>query len=396
MMREENLISKHIGENLLYFMSFKESGTKSEFKKAIQYFINKYNLPNRVQNLELHYWSDYLLDDLSSLLHIEFDKFHWSISKPCLNVLPGYSGKGVISGARTPEIYKKIESSKYIVSHYFIDNSQTIYKNEPNIYARLNFFPLTIYISFNPEDLDYICDELNLNLVDTSPYEFLNCLPDLQEMIVKSSKIPDNSRSWVDLHIFDSFIMDTNCGKLLECPRCNISSFKSTHRNILDETIYRFKDFGESWQYFIKIDENLHNISKELAIWYLLSKNDLRHLYFDRNPLPFGTLIMPLDFKLPLLYRKALTLNTGVVPYIYPHRSTNNNSYIKNPMFIEYDNISKSFYDLLLKKLQFVDELSRPNRSWVGYNSRLEKSFTALDLCTKTINIYYDSKKDEN
>ena len=396
MMREENLISKHIGENLLYFMSFKESGTKSEFKKAIQYFINKYNLPNRVQNLELHYWSDYLLDDLSSLLHIEFDKFHWSISKPCLNVLPGYSGKGVISGARTPEIYKKIESSKYIVSHYFIDNSQTIYKNEPNIYARLNFFPLTIYISFNPEDLDYICDELNLNLVDTSPYEFLNCLPDLQEMIVKSSKIPDNSRSWVDLHIFDSFIMDTNCGKLLECPRCNISSFKSTHRNILDETIYRFKDFGESWQYFIKIDENLHNISKELAIWYLLSKNDLRHLYFDRNPLPFGTLIMPLDFKLPLLYRKALTLNTGVVPYIYPHRSTNNNSYKKNPMFIEYDNISKSFYDLLLKKLQFVDELSRPNRSWVGYNSRLEKSFTALDLCTKTINIYYDSKKDEN
>ena len=253
MMREENLISKHIGENLLYFMSFKESGTKSEFKKAIQYFINKYNLPNRVQNLELHYWSDYLLDDLSSLLHIEFDKFHWSISKPCLNVLPGYSGKGVISGARTPEIYKKIESSKYIVSHYFIDNSQTIYKNEPNIYARLNFFPLTIYISFNPEDLDYICDELNLNLVDTSPYEFLNCLPDLQEMIVKSSKIPDNSRSWVDLQIFDSFIMDTNCGKLLECPRCNISSFKSTHRNILDETIYRFKDFGESWQYLLKL-----------------------------------------------------------------------------------------------------------------------------------------------
>ena len=396
MMREENLISKHIGENLLYFMSFKESGTKSEFKKAIQYFINKYNLPNRVQNLELHYWSDYLLDDLSSLLHIEFDKFHWSISKPCLNVLPGYSGKAVISGARTPEIYKKIESSKYIVSHYFIDNSQTIYKNEPNVYARLNFFPLTIYISFNPEDLDYICDELNLNLVDTSPYEFLNCLPDLQEMIVKSSKIPDNSRSWVDLQIFDSFIMDTNCGKLLECPRCNISSFKSTHRNILDETIYRFKDFGESWQYFIKIEENLHNISKELAIWYLLSKNDLRHLYFDRNPLPFCTLIMPLDFKLPLLYRKALTLNTGVVPYIYPHRSTNNNSYKKNPMFIEYDNISKSFYDLLLKKLQFVDELSRPNRSWVGYNSRLEKSFTALDLCTKTINMYYDSKKDEN
>ena len=41
-------------------------------------------------------------------------------------------------------------------------------------------------------------------------------------------------------------------------------------------------------------------------------------------------------------------------------------------MFIEYDNISKSFYDLLLK-LKFVDELSRPNRSWVGYNPRQEK-----------------------
>ena len=146
---------------------------------------------------------------------------------------------------------------------------------------------------------------------------------------------------------------------------------------------------------FIKINENLHNISKELAIWYLLSKNDIRHLYFDRDPLPFGTLIMPLDFKLPLLYRKALTLNTGVVPYIYRHRPTNNNAFKNNPMFIEYDNISKSFYDLLLKKLKFVDELSRPNRSWVGYNPRQEKNFTALDLCIKTMKIY-ESKKDEN
>ena len=64
-------------------------------------------------------------------------------------------------------------------------------------------------------------------------------------------------------------------------------------------------------------------------------------------------------------------------------------------MFIEYDNISKSFYDLLLKKLKFVDELSRPNRSWVGYNPRQEKNFTALDLCIKTMKIY-ESKKDEN
>ena len=395
-MKTENLISNHIGENLLYFMSFKESGTKSEFKKAIEYFINKYDLPSKVQNLELHDWSDYLLDDLSSLLHIEFDNFHWSISKPCLNVLPGYSGKAVITGARTPEIYKKIESSKHIVSHYFIDNSQTIYKNEPNIYARLNFFPLTIYISFNPEDLNSICDELSLNLVNTSPYEFLNCLPDLQEMIIKSSKIPDNSRSWVDLQMFDSFIMDTSCGKLLECPKCSISSFKPTDRYIIDETIYRFKDFGESWKYFIKKNNNLHNISKELAIWYLLSKNDVRHLYFDRDPLPFGTLIMPLDFKLPLLYRKALTLNTGVVPYMYRHRSTNNNAFKNNPYFIEYDNISKSFYNLLLKKLHFVDESSRPIPSWVGYNPWQEKSFTALDLCIKTIKKFYESKKDEN
>ena len=66
-MKAENLISNHIGENLLYFMSFKESGTKSEFKKAIEHFINKHDLPSKVQNLELHYWSDYLLDDLSSL-----------------------------------------------------------------------------------------------------------------------------------------------------------------------------------------------------------------------------------------------------------------------------------------------------------------------------------------
>ena len=214
--------------------------------------------------------------------------------------------------------------------------------------------------------------------------------------MIKSSKIPDNSRSWVDLQIFDSFIMDTNCGKLLECSRCSISSFKSTHRTILDETIYRFKDFGESWKYFIKINENLHNISKELAIWYLLSKNDVRHLYFDRDPLPFGTLIMPLDFKLPLLYRKALTLNTGVVPNMYRHRSTNNNAFKNNPYFIEYDNISKSFYNLLLKKLQFVDESSRPIPSWVGYNPWQEKSFTALDLCIKTIKKFNESKKDEN
>ena len=105
---------------------------------------------------------------------------------------------------------------------------------------------------------------------------------------------------------------------------------------------------------------------------------------------------MPLDFKIPLLYRKALTLNTGVVPYMYRHRSTNDNAFKNNPYFIEYDNISKSFYDLLLKKLKFVDELSRPNRSWVGYNPWQEKNFTALDLCIKTIKKYYKSKKDEN
>ena len=49
----------------------------------------------------------------------------------------------------------------------------------------------------------------------------------------------------------------------------------------------------------------------------------------------------------------------------------------------------------MLKKLKFVDELSRPNRSWVGYNPRQEKNFTALDLCIKTMKIY-ESKKDEN
>ena len=51
-------------------MSFKESGTKSEFKKAIEYFINKYDLPSKVQNLELHDWSDYLLTQI-----VEFGGF---------------------------------------------------------------------------------------------------------------------------------------------------------------------------------------------------------------------------------------------------------------------------------------------------------------------------------
>lgn len=398
---DTNLISKHIGESLLYFLSHKGSGTKGEFKKALQYFINKYNLPSKVQNRDLQFWSDFLLDDLSSLLHIEFDNNSWSIAKPCLNILPGYSGKAVLTGARTPEIYKKIESSKYILSHFLIDNSQTVFNNEPNHYARLNFFPLTIYISFKTEDIELICDELNVNLVDTSPYEFLKCLPDLNEMLLKSPKIPDNSRSWVDLQIFDKFIMDVNCGKLFECSICNVTSFKPTPRMILDETVYRYKDFGDTWKYFIKINNSFFNISKELAIWYLLSKNDVNHLYFDREPLPFGTLVMPLDFKLPLLYRKALTLNTGIVPNIYRHRiQTNQQFKIKdyqnnNPYFVEYDNISKSFYELLLEKLNFIDAYGRPNANWIGYNFLKKKDFTALEKCVDTF-LQYRNKLKEN
>jgi hypothetical protein len=390
-MKKNNIISEHIGESLLYFLSTKEQGSINDFKKAVQYLINKYELPDKVQNLDLNIWAEYLLDDLSSLLHIEFDQNSWTVSKPCLNILPGYSGKAILTGARTPELYKKIEASELILNHYLIDNSLTVFQEEFNKYARLNFFPMTIYISFDYEDIDSICEELNLNFVDTSAYEFLNCLPDLQEMLIKSPIIPDNSRSWVDLQIFDKFLLDKECGKLLECKRCNLSAFTAAHRNINENSIYRYRDFGNAWKYFIKINNNIHNISREVAIWHLLSENDLRHLYFDREPLPFGTLVMPLDFKLPLLYRKALTLSTGIVPYLYTHRQTNNITFRNNPMFLEYDNISKEFYKLLLKKIGFINTNGNPLANWLGYNFKNKKTSTSLDLCINTYNLYEEN-----
>ena len=100
---------------------------------------------------------------------------------------------------------------------------------------------------------------------------------------------------------------------------------------------------------------------------------------------------MPLDFKLPLLYRKALTLSTGIVPYLYTHRQTNNITFRNNPMFLEYDNISKEFYKLLLKKIGFINTNGNPLANWLGYNFKNKKTSTSLDLCINTYNLYEEN-----
>ena len=44
----------------------------------------------------------YLLDDLASLLLIEYNEKEWYVSKPCLNLFDGLSNKATITGARSP------------------------------------------------------------------------------------------------------------------------------------------------------------------------------------------------------------------------------------------------------------------------------------------------------
>ena len=149
------------GNILIRWMTQKRKGTIKEFVSTLNYLIFNHLGLEEVHEGKIQEEAMYLLDDLASLLLIEYNEKEWYVSKPCLNLFDGLSNKATITGARSPELYRKLLNSTNIENYFFIDNSRTFFTNVQKDYLRRNFLPPTILISYKKENLKKICEEFS-------------------------------------------------------------------------------------------------------------------------------------------------------------------------------------------------------------------------------------------
>ena len=125
---------------------------------------------------------------------------------------------------------------------------------------------------------------------------------------------------------------------------------------------------------------NNKKITKEVGLWFSLSQRQHQeekfftpnYLFLGMDDLPNPSITFPINLKLPLIYAKALSLCSGILPELYRPEQLFYNSHKTYPVFAKYFNISKEFIDVLIEKLE-LDSAStgRKKDSKVYYENEL-------------------------
>ena len=376
------------GNILLEWMTQKRHGTINEFREGLSNILySNINLES-VKDSEIYDLSNYLLDDLSSLLHIEYNEKNWYVAPPSLNLFDGLSNKAFISGARSPEIYSLLEKSKNIENFYYVDNSRTFTKGFDLNYLRYNFIPPSIIISYKDNQLSKIANELSLNVVDTKSIDFLRSLPSISNLVEIAPNW--NLNKGLEVQKLEGFKLEfINQEKLVSTHQTLHGDFLSVFRHTrptlegtgFDENVlHRVRESRENWSYFIPQNGKIKKITREVGLWFYLANRQKQqkehfspnYLFLNISDLPNPSLTIPINLKLPLIYSKALNLCTGILPELYRPEQLFYNSEKIYPVFAKYFNISKEFIDVLIQKLELDHESTgRRNDSKVYYDNEL-------------------------
>lgn len=374
------------GNILLEWMTQKRFGTINEFREGLSNILyNNSNLEN-VKDSEIYDLSNYLLNDISSLLHIEYNEKNWYVSPPSLNLFDGLSKKAFISGARSPEIYSLLENSNNIENYYFVDNSRTFQSGFNTEYLRSNFIPPSIIISYEDHKLSKIAEEFSLNIVDTKAIDFLRSLPSISSLVEIASNW--NFNKGLEVQRLEGFKLDfKNQDNLISTQQKLIGDFTSvfehtrpTLEGFEDNTLHRVRESRDNWTYFVPHKGSNKKITKEVGLWFSLSQRQQQeekfftpnYLFLGMDDLPNPSITFPINLKLPLIYAKALSLCSGILPELYRPKQLFYNSHKIYPVFAKYFNISKEFIDVLIEKLE-LDSAStgRKKDSKVFYENEL-------------------------
>lgn len=349
------------GNILIRWMTQKRKGTVKEFIKTLNYLVFNHLGLEDVHEGKIRQEAMYLLDDLSSLLLIEYNEKEWYVSKPCLNLFDGLSNKATITGARSPDLYSKLLKSSTIEDYFFIDNSRTFFTNVQKDYLRRNFLPPTILISYKEENLKKICEEFSLELINTKPIDFLKSLPTISELV---EEVAHGGQVRLDGEIesFVNFKVEINKGELISSDNSHFKSefvpvFKralSSNGGFKEKVLHRRRDSKNSWSYFVPCNGEYKSVTREIGLWYAISTRQKmtkhmspNYLFYNLTDLPNPTVTIPINIKLPKIYSKALNLCSGILPYLY--RPTRDGKF---PVFADYYNISREFLDVLTDKLE--------------------------------------------
>lgn len=374
------------GNILLEWMTQKRYGTINEFREGLSNILyNNVNLEN-VKDSEIYDLSNYLLNDLSSLLHIEYNEKNWYVAPPSLNLFDGLSKKAFISGARSPEIYSLLEKSKNIESFYFVDNSRTFPTGFNTEYLRSNFIPPSIIISYEDNKLSKIAEEFSLNIVDTKAIDFLRSLPSISNLVEIASTW--NFNKGLEVQRLEGFRLEFKRQDNLISTHQKLngdfsSVFKHTRPTLegFDENIlHRVRESRENWAYFVSHNGNNKKITKEVGLWFSLAQRQKQqdkffspnYLFLCTDDLPNPSITIPINLKLPLIYAKALNLCSGILPELYRPEQLFHNSDKIYPVFAKYFNISKEFIDVLIEKLELDrTSIGRKKDNKVYYENEL-------------------------
>ena len=349
------------GNILIRWMTQKRKGTIKEFVSTLNYLIFNHLGLEEVHEGKIQEEAMYLLDDLASLLLIEYNEKEWYVSKPCLNLFDGLSNKATITGARSPELYRKLLNSTNIQNYFFIDNSRTFFTNVQKDYLRRNFLPPTILISYKKENLKKICEEFSLELIDTKPIDFLKSLPSISKL-VEDVAHGGQIRLDGEIESFVNFKVEINKGEVISSDNSHIKSeflpvFEralSSDEGYKQGVLHRRRDSKNTWSYFIPFNGEYKSVTKEIGLWYAISNRQKmtsyhspNYLFYNITDLPNPTVTIPINIKLPRIYSKALNLCSGIIPYLYRPAGDG-----KFPVFADYYNISREFLDVLTDKLE--------------------------------------------
>jgi len=341
------------GERLLRWMSVKGVGSMSEFKQAVNFITNDLGISYKIHDEYFDY--EKILDNLTNLLHIEFKKNEWSVSKASLNVMPGVQNRAILTGSRNWYLFEKLielTQSDDTFTNYFIDSSSLIDKTDGEFQEQLkrnslekSFLPTSIlFAEIDLVELESISHKLGIHLNSIYPIDYVESLPNIDEFIQSFGE------SSISRHImperftnFPSPNLDTGFIDI------NQAFDSSTGRSSKEGYLYRFQNFGSKYSYYVNLDNKNYVINDEkIGLWKQISRLEKNYVFYAKDEFLSGTLIIPSVFKLPQIYLKTLGYCMAVPPRKWWPPSTLG----RNPKMNYFYNVPENVANtLIIKKL---------------------------------------------
>jgi hypothetical protein len=283
--------------DLLYVVSAKKDLSWQKFKGIVRYFTQ-----DEVEKVE---WE--LLRDLSALghcdYHFDYRKSRIYATPPVLARLP-WNGlpKAVLSGARSPDILKRLED--------YCDRSNSYLHLQIDSQPKSTLLPSRICIEAGSmKDLAILAERFDF-------------------------KLPTHPSAWSILHFSGS--LETYCSNLKwidnqlpddNCQYFNISALKFQESQLFQSDsrhkLTKSKDVRDLSIFFLWNEQKRAEVESDWGRLALLSMDGIKNLLvYDESKF---ILVVPASVPLPKLYQRVLVLCSGYASNVISQRGLNPN-----------------------------------------------------------------------